>query len=452
METQAGEVKKAEGRGLGTRLRARLRGRASPDDRPRPRWRARVRRRVPARLLLIISIVGPGVITANVDNDAGGIATYSLAGAQFGYGLFWVLLPVTLALIVVQEMCSRMGVMTGKGLADLIREQYGVKATFYIMVVLLLSNLANTVAEFAGVAAALEIFGVTKYASIPLAALFVWWLVVYGTYARVEKAFLVACLFYVAYPISGFLAKPPWGTVLQRMVVPEIHWNSAYLVMLVGIIGTTIAPWMQFYQQSAVVEKGIRPADYRYARYDTIIGCAGAVVVAMFIMVACAATLHVKGISIQTAKDAALALEPLAGKYCAGLFAFGLFNASLFAASVLPLATAYYVCEGLGWETGIDKRFREAPQFFGLYTALIVLGALFILLPRFPLLAVMYLSQVLNGMLLPFVLIFILLLVNRRDLMGVHVNSRLFNTIAWGTSVIMIVLTVVMVGSLLLGY
>jgi NRAMP (natural resistance-associated macrophage protein)-like metal ion transporter len=428
MEAEAGTLR----RGLPARLRARL--------------------RLPPRLMLILAVIGPGIITANVDNDSGGIATYSLAGAQFGYGLLWTLIPITVALIVVQEICARMGVITGKGLADLIREQYGVKVTFYIMVALLFANLANTVAEFAGVAAALEIFGVSKYISIPIASLFVWWLIVYGTYRRVEKVFLVACVFYVAYLISGILARPPWATVARHMVVPEFSSRPEYLVMLVGLVGTTIAPWMQFYLQSAVVEKGVRPADYRYCRYDVIVGCVVAVIVAMFIMVACAATLHEHGIVIQDAKDAAWALAPLAGRYCAGLFAFGLFNASLFAASVLPLSTAYYVCEGFGWETGIDKKFREAPQFFGLYSALIVLGGAFILIPRFPLLAVMYLSQVLNGVLLPFILIFMLLLVNRPDLMGAHVNSRSFNVIAWGTSAIMIALTLVMVGSLILGY
>ncbi|MBI3785004.1 MAG: Nramp family divalent metal transporter [Deltaproteobacteria bacterium] len=450
METEAGTVK-AISSALRRRLRGRLRA-GAPALPLRGRWKRWQRDHVPRRLILLLSIIGPGIITANVDNDAGGIATYSLAGANFGYGLFWVLIPITLALVVVQEMCSRMGIVTGKGLADLIREQYGVKATFYVMVALLLANLANTVAEFAGVAASLEIFGVSKYVSIPAAALFVWWLIVYGTYRRVERVFLIACFFYVAYLISGVMAQPPWGTVLARMVVPEVQWNSRYLVMLVGVVGTTIAPWMQFYQQSAVVEKGIRPSQYRYARYDTMVGCFIAVVVAMFIMVACAATLHERGIAIETAKDAALALQPLAGRYCAGLFAFGLFNASLFAASVLPLATAYYVCEGLGWETGIDKKLRDAPQFFGLYTALIVVGSLFILIPGFPLLAVMYLSQVLNGVLLPFVLVFILLLINRRDLMGQYVNTPLFNAVAWSTSIIMIGLTLVMVGSLLLGY
>src|SRR5512135_2771394 len=261
-----------------------------------------------ARLLLLLAVIGPGIITANVDNDAGGITTYSLAGAQFGYGLLWTLIPITVVLVVVQEMCARMGAVTGKGLADLIREQYGVKATFYVMVALLFTNLANTVAEFAGVAAALEIFGVTKYISIPVAALFVWWLIVYGTYRRVENVFLVACLFYVAYLISGFMARPPWGEVLTRMVVPEFHWRGDYLVMLVGVIGTTIAPWMQFYLQSAVVEKGVRISDYRYTRYDVAVGCVVAVLVAMFIMVACAATLYQHQIPIETAQDAAWAL------------------------------------------------------------------------------------------------------------------------------------------------
>jgi len=418
----------------------------------RGRLRTRLQSGWPARIALLVAVIGPGIITANVDNDAGGITTYSLAGAQFGYSLLWCLIPVTVALVVIQEMCSRMGVVTGKGLADLIREQYGVKVTFYIMAALLFANLANTVAEFAGVAAALEIFGVTKYLSIPASALFVWWLIVYGTYRRVEKVFLVACVFYVAYLISGLLARPPWGEVLLRMVVPEFHWRGDYVVMLIGVIGTTIAPWMQFYLQSAMVEKGVRLSDYRYAWYDVVVGCVVAVVVAMFIMVACAATLYQKHITIQSAQDAALALAPLAGKYCAGLFAFGLFNASLFAASVLPLSTAYYVCEGFGWETGIDKRFREAPQFFGLYTALIVLGGAFILIPHFPLLSVMYLSQVLNGILLPFVLIFILLLVNRSDLMGTYVNTHAYNVVAWGTSGIMILLTITMVVVLILGY
>lgn len=426
MEAQAGSLK----RWASQRLRGRFGGGVWP------------------RLAVIAAVVGPGIITANVDNDAGGITTYSLAGAQFGYGLLWTLIPITVALIVVQEMCARMGVITGKGLADLIREQYGVKVTFYIMVALLLADLGNTVAEFAGVAAALEIFGLSKYISVPIAALFVWWLVVYGTYRRVERVFLVACVFYIAYIVSGLLAHPPWGTVLQQMVMPEFTFSGSYLAMLIGVVGTTIAPWMQFYLQSAVVEKGIKPADYRYSRYDVIIGCITTDVVALFIIVACAATLFREHIAIETAQDAALALWPLAGKYCAGLFAFGLLNASVFSASILPLATAHYVCEGFGWEAGIDNKFRQAPQFYGLYTGLIALSSMLILIPNFPLLAVMFLSQVFNGILLPFVLIFMLLLINRTDLMGTYVNTHLYNAIAWTSSAVMIVLTVAMVVSL----
>ncbi len=431
MEAQVGALKKLMPRSLRARLRER--------------WSSGL----PARFVLIMAVVGPGIITANVDNDAGGITTYSLAGAQFGYGLLWTLIPITVALIVSQEMCARMGVVTGKGLADLVREKYGVKVTFYLMVALLIADLGNTIAEFAGVAAALEIFGVSKYVSVPLAAFFVWWLVVYGTYRRVEKVFLVACLFYVSYIISGFLAHPPWGTVLTKMVVPEFSWRGDYLAMLVGVVGTTIAPWMQFYLQAAVVEKGVKLSNYRASYYDVVIGCVLTDVVAMFIIVACAATLFENHVPIQSAQDAALALKPLAGKYCAGLFAFGLFNASLFAASILPLSTAYSVCEGFGWETGIDNKLREAPQFYGLYTALVVLGALFVLIPNFPLLGIMFFSQILNGVLLPFVMVFILLLINRTDLMGLHVNSRAYNVIAWTASAIMIVLTVAMLGSLL---
>ncbi len=343
-----------------TRVLDRLR-----PSRIRGRWVQR-RSGVWARLTLMLAVIGPGVITANVDNDAGGITTYSLAGARFGYSLLWTLMPITVALIVIQEMCARMGVVTGKGLADLIREQFGVRVTFYIMAALLVTNLGNTIAEFAGVAAALEIFGVSKYLSVPAAALFVWWLIVYGTYRRVENVFLVACLFYVAYVVSGLMAHPPWGEVLVRMVVPEFHWRADYVVMLVGLVGTTIAPWMQFYLQSAVVEKGVRLADYRYTWYDVIVGCFIAVAVAMFIMVACAATLHQSHITIETAQDAAIALAPLAGKYCAALFAFGLFNASLFAASVLPLSTAYYVCEGV--RLG-DRHRQEAARGAALFRA-----------------------------------------------------------------------------------
>ncbi len=396
-------------------------------------------------VLLFLSILGPGIITANVDNDAGGITTYSLAGAQFGYSLLWTLVPITVALIVVQEMVARMGVVTGKTLADLIREKFGVRSMFYLLIALLVADLGNTVAEFAGWASALEIFGVSKYISVPIGAAAVWFLVVKGTYRVVEKIFLIACTIYFTYIVSAYLACPPWGTVGRELVTPHLQTDGAYLMMIIGVVGTTIAPWMQFYLQSAVVEKNIKIEDYKYCWTDVVVGCIVTDVVALFIIVACAATLHAKGIKINDAKDAAVALAPLAGIYASKLFAIGLANASLFAASILPLATAYYVCEGMGWESGIDKDFRSAPQFFWLYTGLIGIGAFLVMVPNAPLLMIMFLSQVVNGMLLPFVLIFMLKLINDRELMGNYVNGKAFNAIAWATTWIMIVLTVLLV-------
>lgn len=396
-------------------------------------------------LLAFLAIMGPGIITANVDNDAGGIATYSLAGAHFGYSLLWSFIPITLALIVVQEMCARMAIATGKGLADLIRENFGVKITFYFMMVLLVTNFLNVMAEFAGVAASMEIFGVSKFIAVPLAALFVWVLVVKGTYKSVENIFLWACLFYISYVASGFIVHPDWREVFKQMAAPQFRINQHSFIMLAGLVGTTIAPWMQFYLQSSIVEKGIDIEQYKHVKLDVIVGCILAPLVAFFIVVACAGTLFAAGVRIETAKDAALALKPLAGQYASFLFAFGLFNASLFAASVLPLSTAYCICEGMGWQTGVDKRFKEAPQFFGLYTVIIAFGAGIVLLPRFPLLWIMYFSQVGNGILLPFVLIFMLSLINNKDIMGEFTNSRLFNIIAWVTVGVMITITLLMV-------
>ncbi len=395
-------------------------------------------------LAIFFAVLGPGIITANVDNDAGGIATYSVAGATFGYAFLWLIIPVIFALIVIQEMSARMGAVTGKGLADLIRENYGVKVTFYVMFALLITNLGNTMAEFAGVAASLELFGISKYISVPISGFFVWILVLKGTYKTVEKIFLFACLFYVAYLISGFMAKPDWAMVGAELVTPSFQFDSPYLFMLIGVVGTTIAPWMQFYMQSSIVEKGIDVENYRQSRWDVTIGCVMAGVVVFFIIVACAATLFPAGIRVETAADAALALKPLAGEYCSWLFAFGLFNASLFAASILPLSTAYYVCEGMGWEAGVNKNFDEAPQFYVLYTTIILLGMAFVLIPDFPLFFVMVLSQVANGVLLPFVLIFMLMLINRRDLMGEFVNGRVWNAVSWFTVVTMIILTLLM--------
>ena len=404
------------------------------------------------RLAVIAAIVGPGIITANVDNDAGGITTYSLAGANYGYRLLWTIIPVALALFVVQEMSSRLGVVTGKGLADLVREEFGVKATFYLMVVLLLTNLGNTMAEFAGLAAALEIVHVPRWVSVPLGAAFVWWLVTWGTYRVVEKAFLVASAFYVTYVISGFMARPDWMEVARSTVVPSFELNMPFVVMVVGIVGTTIAPWMQFYQQAAVVEKGVATRNLREARLDVAVGTVMAVAVVWFIVVACGATLHQAGIPIHDARDAAQALVPLAGKYAGLLFGFGLFNASLFAAAILPLSTAYSVCEGMGWERGIDMRLREAPWFYGIYTALIVLGAAAILVPGVPLLKVLYLSQVANGVLLPAVLIFMLILANRSELMREHVNTRTFNFVAVVLVASLIAMTLFLSVAALLGF
>ena len=402
-----------------------------------------------ARIALILAVVGPGFITANVDNDAGGITTYSLAGAHFGYSLLWVMLPTTIALVVIQEMCARMGAVTGKGLSDLIRESFGVKVTFYVMIALLLTNMGNSVSEFAGIAASLEIFGISRYVSVPISAILVWLLVVKGSYKFVEKVFLIACMVYIAYPIAAFLAGPKWDVVLKATVVPTFKADSSYLIMLIGVVGTTIAPWMQFYQQSAVVEKGITIDQYSFSRLDVIVGCVMAIVVAFFIVVACASTIHMQGLKIETATDAALALKPLVGRHASALFAFGLFNASLFAACILPLSTAYYICEGMGWESGIDKDFRKAPQFFWLFTSIIILSALCILIPNAPLITIMFLSQVVNGAVLPFVLIFMLILINDRNLMGAYANGPFFNLIAWTTVAIMIVLTFLMTVDLL---
>jgi NRAMP (natural resistance-associated macrophage protein)-like metal ion transporter len=400
-------------------------------------------------VLMFLALLGPGIITANVDNDAGGITTYSLAGAQFGLSLLWMMLPTTVALVVVQEMCARMGAVTGKGLSDLIREKFGVKITFYVMIALLLTNLGNTVSEFAGIAASMELFGISKYLSVPLASVAVWLLIVKGSYRIVEKVFLVACVVYVAYPVAAFMSGPDWGEVLHASVVPNMTVTPDSVTMMIGVIGTTIAPWMQFYQQASVVEKGITKENYGFSRLDVIVGCVMAIVVAFFIVVACAATIFKAGVKIDTAADAAMALTPLVGEYATGLFAVGLFNASLFAACVLPLSTSYYICEGMGWELGVDKDFREAPQFFWLFTLIIAASAGCILWPEAPLIAIMYISQVVNGAVLPFVLIFMLRLINDKRLMGDFVNGPVFNTIAWGTVAIVMGLTLVMTADII---
>ena len=395
---------------------------------------------------LFLAVLGPGIITSNVDNDAGGIATYSICGARFGYTLLWSFVPITIFLIVVQEMGLRMGAVTGKGLSDLIRERFGVRVTFYLMLAMLVVNLGNTVAEFAGVAASLGIVGVSKYVSVPIAAAALWLLVVKWDYKRVEKLFLAACVVYASYVVAGFIARPAWGEVAANVVAPEISWDGPYLAMLVGLVGTTVAPWMQFYLQAAVVEKGVKISEYRMSRWDVIIGSVLVSVVAFFIVVVCGATLFAEGIPITDAVDAALALKPLAGQYAAFLFGFGLLNASLFAASILPLATAFFISEAFGWEAGVDKKFAEAPGFYSLYTAILAAGALAVLWPGAPLFEIMYWSQVVNGVALPAVIFFMLVIINDRRLMGDYVNKPLQNIISGVTAVVLTALSVAMVG------
>jgi Mn2+/Fe2+ NRAMP family transporter len=398
------------------------------------------------RLTLLLAVVGPGLITSNVDNDAGGIATYSQAGAQYGYAMLWALIPMTIALYVTEEMCARMGVMTGKGLSDLIREEFGFRSTFFVMVTGFFVDLANVVAEFAGVAASMEMFHVSRYISVPIAALLVWILVLRGTYRQVEVIFLIACGFYVTYIISAVLAKPDWLEAAKHVVIPNLAFNSGYLVTLTALVGTTIAPWQFFYLQAGFVEKKVGPRNYPQARADVLIGSISCMVIVFFIIVATAATLWVSGQrDITDAVQAAKALIPLAGKWAGFTFAFGLLNASLFAASILPLSTAHVICEGLGFEAGIDHKFKDAKIFYSLYTVLIVVGAGIILLPHVPIWKIFIFSQVGNGVWLPIVIIFILLLVNRRDLMGEHVNTLTFNIVAWATAIAMIILTLVLV-------
>ena len=398
------------------------------------------------RLAILLAVIGPGIITANVDNDAGGITTYSVAGARYGYTLLWMMPLVLLALVIVQEISARLGVVTGKGLSDLIRESLGVRATAILLGLLVFVNLANTVSEFAGVAASMEIFGISKFFSVPLAAVGVWVLVLRFNYKTIERVFLIASTIYLTYVASGILARPDWNEVWHGFYTPNFQFDLGYVTIFVTIIGTTIAPWMQFYQQSSIADKGIQVGNYRYEIIDVVIGSLFAVVVASFIMIACAATIFKEGITIQTAKDAALALGPLAGRYAQALFALGLLNASLFSAAILPLSTAYVVCEAFGWEASLSREIKEVKVFFGIYTALIVLGAAIILLPIKSLIQTMLASQTMNGVLLPVILIVMLRLVNDRRVMGDYVNGRWFNLLVWVAVIILITLAVILVG------
>lgn len=396
-------------------------------------------------ILVFLGVVGPGIITASIDNDASGITTYSVAGARYGYLLLWTLIPTTIALIVVQEMVARMGVITGKGLSDLIRENYGVRTTFFMMIVLLVANFGTTTANLAGWAASMKIFGLNKYIIVPIGAFSIWLLVTRGSYRVVEKALLIACLLYFGYVLSGFMAAPKWGEVIQSTLIPQIELEPQFVMLTIAIIGTTITPWMQFYLQSSIAEKGVKEENYKFSKLDVIVGCLITNIIAFFIIVTCATTLFPHGIRINEAHEAAMALKPFAGRYATTLFALSLANASMLGAIIVPLATAYYICEAMGWEAGVNKSFKEAPQFMWIYTVLIVASALLVLIPGAPLILLMILSSLLNGILLPFVLISALSLVNNEKIMGKYTNSKGYNYISWGTVVVLITLTTTLI-------
>jgi len=395
-------------------------------------------------LTIFFALLGPGIITGSVDNDAGGITTYSVAGAIYGYGMIWTLIPSLIVLLVIQEMNARMGIVTGKGLSDLIRENAGVKVTFFIFIGLLLSNIGNTTTEFAGVAGSMEIFGISKYISVPAAAFFVWLLVVKGTYKIAERIFLIFSASLLTYVISALMAKPQWSEIGSAIINPGIEFNTKSITVVIALVGTTIAPWMQFYMQSSVIEKGLKMKNYKFTLIDIVVGCIVTVVVAFFIMVACGSTLYPNGIEITEAKDAALSLEPLAGRLASHVFAFGLFVASVFSATILPLATAFYVCEAFGFETGIDKSWDEAKEFYILYTGILIISAIIILIPDAPLIDISIWSQVLNGILLPVVLVSMILLINNKKIMGRYTNKPFQNIIGWGAVGIIAVLSVLL--------
>jgi Mn2+/Fe2+ NRAMP family transporter len=396
------------------------------------------------RFFLLLALIGPAIITSNIDNDAGGIAIYSIAGANYGYNMLWTLMPIVFLLIILQEMSSRTGIITGKGLADLIRENYGVRTAFWVMAALFITNLGNTAAEFSGWAASMELFNISKYISVPVGVFFVWFLVTKWNYGIFEKIFLGICFIYLTYIVSAFLAKPDWSEVARKTVMPHITWDASYLIMVVSIIGTSITPWQQFYLQSGVVEKGLRKENLWASRIDVIFGSVMMGIVAFFIIVACGATLFPAGIGIDSAEQAALSLKPLAGPNAYILFAIGLANASLFSGCILPLATTYYICEAMGWEMGIGKSFKEAPHFKFIFTTILVLGASIVLIPHLPLIKVMWFSQIVNSMLLPVVMIFMIQLINDDDIMGTYKNSLWMNIVTYIGAGVLILLNVVL--------
>ncbi len=393
------------------------------------------------RMLALFAALGPGIIAASAGNDAGGISTYSVDGASYGYATLWMIFLMTFSLVIVQETAARMGAVTGKGFAALIRERFGVRPTLFAMIALLTSNAATSVAEFAGIAAALELFGVTKYVSVPIAAVVVWLLVVRGSYRRIEKLLLALSAIFISYVIAAFMAKPDWGEVLHATFVPTFIPTTGFVLIVIATVGTTIAPWMQFFVQSNIVDKGVTAKELLYQRVDVITGAVSANIIAWFIIVTTGTVLFPRGIQITSAEQAAQALAPVAGQYASTLFAIGLFGASLLAAFVLPLTASYAITEAFGWERGIDRSWSEAPAFNAIYTFVIVFGAVLVLIPKAPLIQIMVLSQAVNGVLLPFLLIFMMGIVNDRRIMGRFVNGKVYNFISWATIVVVIGLT-----------
>lgn len=402
-------------------------------------------KKIKIKLGLFLAVMGPGIVTAFADNDAGGIATYAAAGAKFGYSLLFIMFLSTVCLVIAQEISARTGAVTGRGLADLIREQYGVKWTLFAMLVLLAANIGTTASEFSGIATSFEIFGIPKYISVPIMALLIWWLVVKTNYDKIEKIFFLLCGTFLSYVLSGILVKPDWQQVWQASVTPVFSTDADFLTMAIGVIGTTITPWGQFYVQASVVDKGITAKDYRYTQWDVYIGSFFTGFIAFFIIVATAVTLFTNQIPIETAKDAAIALEPVAGKYASMLFAFGLLGASMLAAFILPLSTSYAVCEAFGFEHGVSKSYEQAPVFFGLYSVLIIVGAGMVLWPGLSLYKIMLTSQIVNGLLLPPILIFMVLIAGNEEIMGNYRNSRIYNAVAWLFTIVLIVLSIMLV-------
>jgi len=395
--------------------------------------------------------MGPGIITGFAGNDAGGVTTYTAVGAHYGFEMMWLLLLSTAGLLVIQEMCARMGAVTGKGLSDLIRERFGVRWTIVAMLALLIANGSNIVAEYAGIAASLELFHVQRIVSVPITAVLIWVLVVFFSYRIVERALFVLVLAYIAYPISALIVGPPWGEVVRDSVIPSLPIGQAALIAALALVGTTITPYMQFYIQASVVDKGIDRDQYRFERVDVLLGAILTGLNGFFIVVVAGAVLHPAGIHVDSAADAAQALGPLAGQQAQLLFGVGLFGASLLAATIMPLSTSYAICEAFGWESGISKNFREAPVFMGLFTLLVVAGALIVLSPSVPLIPVILVSQNVNGLLLPIVLVFILKLAGDRRIMGDHANGRVSQWIGIGTAIGASVLSIALVAITILG-